>query len=389
MLKKMMKRMAAMCMALSLLALSGCQGKGVDQANNATEGAVKIGALAPLTGEVSIYGVTAMNGAKLAVAEINQKGGINGKKLELLLEDEQGDQTQAVNAYNKLVGEKIAALLGDITSGPTEAVAGLAEQDKIPMLTPTGTQDAITQGRDYVFRVCYTDSYQGKVLAKYTKEVLKAKTAAVLKNNSSDYSNGVADAFAKAAQELGIEVVAQESYGKSDQDFKAQLTNIANKNPDVLLVPDYYQVISLITPQARDAQVKSTFIGPDGWDGVLAQMNPAAYGTVEGALFTNHYSVDNQDQKVQDFIKAYRAEYKEDPSSFAALAYDGVYLLKEAMEKAGSFEGEKVKDAMKSISFDGVTGKLTFDKNNNPVKEVCIIKIENGKYKLDTTMSAQ
>ncbi|MDO5755406.1 MAG: ABC transporter substrate-binding protein [Tissierellia bacterium] len=394
MTKKLTTKILAMFLCLGLL-LSACNngdgGNNDNEDKTTTEdsGVVTIGALAPLTGNVAIYGNMATNGAKLAVEEINAAGGIDGKQIEYLVEDEQGDATEAVTAYNKLFDKGIDFLFGDITSGPTEAVAELANQDGVPMMTPTGTQDGITVDRDYIFRVCYTDSYQGNILAQYAIEELGAKTAAIMTNNSSDYSDGVAQTFKAKAEELGLEVVAEESYGNSDTDFKAQLTNIANVNPDVVVIPDYYEVIAMIAPQAKDTGIDATLIGPDGWDGVLAQLNESEYDNVEGAVFTNHYSVEDDSEKVQNFLAAYKEKYDEEPASFSALAYDGIYLYKEAVEKAGTTDHDAVKDALKEIEFDGVTGKLKFDENNNPIKDVSMIKIENGKYTLETVVSPQ
>ncbi len=376
----------AVILGLALL-LTAC-GNGNTGKGNSNEAGDKIiiGGLAPLTGDVAIYGVTSSNGAKLAFKEINENGGILGKQVEYLLEDEKGDPTEAVNAYTKLLDKNIVALLGDITSQPTEAVAEAAKADNMPMLTPTGTQFNITEGRDNVFRVCYTDPFQGEILAKYAKDVLGAKTAAVMKNTSSDYSDGVGKAFMDAAEKSGIEVVALESYGNNDIDFRAQLTKIAKLNPDVLLIPDYYQVISLIAPQAREVGIKGTFLGPDGWDGVVKNVDESSYDVIEGAIFTNHYSLDDESEKIQNFLKNYKEEYGEEASAFAALAYDAAYMFKEAIEKAGSTDNDAIVKALKEIEFDGITGLLTFDENNNPIKSVSMIKITNGEYKLDRVM---
>lgn len=348
-----------------------------------------IGGLAPLTGDVAVYGVTASNGAKLAFEEINEQGGILGKKVEFLLEDEKGDPTEAVNAYGKLLDKGMEILLGDITSKPTEVVAQSAEADGIPMLTPTGTQFSITEGRDNVFRVCYTDPFQGRVLAKYAKDELGAKTAAVIKNTSSDYSDGVAKTFIEEAEKIGIKVVAIESYGEGDRDYRSQLTKIKNKNPDVLLMPDYYETIALMAPQAREVGIEAVFLGPDGWDGVTKQIDKSSYAAIEGAIFTNHYSVKDQNPKVQNFLKSYEEKYNEEASSFAALSYDGAYMLKEAIEKAGSTDSKAVIDALKAIEFEGVTGSLKFDKDNNPIKAVSMIKIIGGDYTLDQVIEIE
>ena len=350
---------------------------------------VKIGGIGPLTGPLAIYGVTSTNGSKLAMEEINKNGGILGKQVEYIVLDEKGDSTEAVTAYNKLVDEGVVALIGDITSKPSLAVAEVAAQDNMPMITPTGTQFNITEAGPNVFRVCFTDPYQGVVLANFAKNNLNAETVAVVVNNSNDYSDGVAKAFIEQAEKLGLKVVAKEGYSDGDKDFRAQLTKILPTNPDVLVIPDYYEQVALITAQAREIGLKSTFIGPDGWDGVSKTLDPSAYGVIENSYFTNHYSLDDQSEKVQNFVKAYRETYKEDPSSFAALSYDAAYMMKAAIEKAGTTEKQAVVDALKGIEYDGVTGHLTFDEKNNPIKAVTVLKIVNGKYTFDSIVEAK
>lgn len=345
---------------------------------------VKIGGLAPLTGSLAIYGVTTTNGADLAVKEINENGGINGKKIEYTVLDTKGDATESVMAYNKLVDNGAVAVIGDITSKPTVAVAEIAAQDNMPMITPTGTQVDITEAGPNVFRVCFTNPYQGTVLATLAKENFGADTAAVVVNNSSDYSDGIAKAFIEQAEKLGITIVAKEGYSDGDKDFRAQLTKIAAVNPDVLLVPEYYEQASLIAAQAREVGVKSVFVGSDGWDGIAKTLDETSYGAIENSYFTNHFSMQDQAPKIQNFLKAYRETYKEEPSAFSALGYDAVYMIKHAVEKAGSTDRQAVVDALKNIEYDGITGYLTFDEHNNPVKAVTILKIVNGEYVFDS-----
>ena len=347
---------------------------------------VKIGGIGPLTGPLAIYGVTSTNGSKLAMEEINKNGGILGKLVEYIVLDEKGDSTEAVTAYNKLVDEGVVALIGDITSKPSLAVAEVAAQDNMPMITPTGTQFNITEAGPNVFRVCFTDPYQGVVLANFAKNNLNAETVAVVVNNSNDYSDGVAKAFIEQAEKLGLKVVAKEGYSDGDKDFRAQLTKILPTNPDVLVVPDYYEQVALITTQAREVGIKATFVGPDGWDGVAKTLDPSAYGAIENSYFTNHYSLQDQSEKVQNFLKAYKEAYNEEPSAFSALSYDAAYMVKAAIEKAGTTEKQAVVDALKSLDYSGVTGHLTFDEKNNPVKAVTVLKIVNGEYTFDSVV---
>ena len=380
-----MKKFNTVLLGATLL-LAACGG-GKEKVKEAET--VKIGCTAPLTGPLAIYGVTSTNGSKLAMDEINKNGGILGKQVEFTVLDSKGDPTEAITAYNRLVDEGIVAFIGDAPSKPTLAIAEVAAQDNMPMITPNGTQFNITEAGPNVFRTCFTDPYQGVVLANFAKNNLKAETAAILVNNSSDYSDGVSKAFLEQAEKLGLKVVAKEGYSDGDKDFRAQLTKILPTNPEVLVIPDYYEQAALITVQAREVGLKSTFIGPDGWDGVAKTLDASAYGAVENSYFTNHYSLEDQSPKVQNFVKAYKEVYNEEPSSFAALSYDSAYMMKAAIEKAGTTEKQAVIDALKELSYDGVTGHLTFDEKNNPVKDVTVLKIVNGEYTFDSVVKPE
>lgn len=383
-----MKKFTLMLLGLSFL-ITACGGEKEATTAAKESETIKIGSTAPLTGPVAIYGVTSINGAKLAMEEINKNGGVLGKQIEYIVLDSKGDSTEAITAYNRLVDEGIVAYLGEITSKPTLAIAEVAAQDNMPMITPTGTQFNITEAGPNVFRVCFTDPYQGVVLANLAKKNLNAKTVALLVNNSSDYSDGVAEAFVKEAEKLGLQIVAKEGYAEGDKDFRAQLTKVAATNPDVLLVPDYYEQAALISTQAREVGVKATFIGPDGWDGVAKALDSSSYGAIENSYFTNHYSVEDQNEKVQNFLKAYREKYNEEPSAFSALAYDTAYLMKDAIEKAGSTDKDAIIKAIKESDFAGVTGHLRFDEKNNPVKAVTVLKIVNGNYTFDSVIQPE
>ena len=364
----------------AMMLIGGC-GKSGEVAKPET---IKIGGMAPLTGALAIYGITTTNGAELAVKEINENGGILGKKIEYIMLDTKGDSTEAVMAYNKLVDEKVAGIIGEITSKPTLAVAEVAVQDNMPLITPTGTQVDITEAGPNVFRVCFTNPYQGKVLAITSKERLGADTVAVMLNNSSDYSDGITKAFIEESEKLGMKVMGVEGYSDGDKDFRPQLTKLAAMNPDVVLIPEYYEQAALIATQAREVGVKSIFVGSDGWDGIAKTLDKSSYSAIENSYFTNHFSMEDQSEKIQNFLKDYRETYKEDPSAFSALGYDAIYMMKSAIEKAGTTDKQKVVDALKGIEYDGITGYLTFDDHNNPVKAVTVLKIENGKYIFDS-----
>lgn len=378
-----MKKIIAMLAGAAMMV--SCGGNQTQEESST----IKVGGMGPLTGSAAMYGTTIEKGAKLAFEEINNNGGVLGKKLEYISLDEKADPIEAVNAYNKLVDEGVVAILGSVTSKPTLAVAELAAQEGMPMITPTGTQINITDAGPNVFRVCFTDPYQGSTLAKFAKDKLNAKTAAVMVNTSSDYSDGIANAFIEQAKKEGIEIVAKEGYSDGDKDFKAQLTKINGENPDILMVPEYYELSALIATQAREIGMKSTFVGPDGWDGIIGALDPSAYSVVDNSYFTNHYSAEDSSEKVQSFLKKYREKYNEEPTAFSALAYDNVYILKNAIEKAGTTNKEDLVKAIKASDMDGITGYLTFDEKNNPIKAVTIIKVKDGKYIFDSVVETK
>lgn len=383
----MRKRILFLVTIFSLL-LTACSGDGnsTTETGNTDEELV-IGSTFPLTGQFSNYGVSTVNGIKMAVKEINENGGINGKQIRLDSLDDKGELTDTVNSYHKLVEDGAVAVIGTNTSSPSQAIAEASVADGIPLITPTGTEESITEGKDNVFRTCFTNPYQGDLLAIFAKDTLEAKTAALLVNTSSDYSTGIADAFEKKAEELGIEIVAKESYGDNDTDFKAQLTSISRENPDILLLPDYYEKLSLITPQAREANIEASFLGGDGWDGILKTLDPSNYDMIQDSYFTNHFSIEDTDEKVQAFINKYRDEYGEDPTAFSALGYDTVYILKEGFEKAASDSNEDRAKAIKELDFSGITGAFTFDENNNPEKAASIMRIDDGEYRFDSIVT--
>ncbi len=372
------KRVCAAALAALLAAapLAGCSkgGGGGDT--------IKIGGLAPLTGNVSVYGVATNNGAQMAVQAANDKGGVLGKKIQYVYYDEKGDATEAVNAYNKLVqNDEVVGLVGDVTSVPCIAVAQEAVKDGLPMITGTGTAAAITTAGDNVFRACFTDPYQGQVMAEYSAKKLGAKTAAILYDMSDDYSSGVAEAFEKEAKAAGISIVTKQAYQHNDVDFKSQLQTVKGKSPDILFLPVYYQDVALIAVQAKQMGIKATLMGVDGWDGVLEKIDKSNIDAVNGAYFCSQYSAESKDPAVQQFIKDYKAKYKADPNMFAVLGYDAMNILLESIKKAGTTDSAKVVDAMKDIKFKGLTGDITFDKDRNPVKSAAITTIQDGAYK--------
>lgn len=364
--------------------------KNEDTTTTTASGAeVLMGVLAPLTGEVSVYGITTKNGIELGAEKINSNGGIDGKNIKLEILDEKGDVAEAVNAYNLLKSKEISALIGDVTSKPTVAVAEIAAQEYadgegIPMITATGTTPDITTYGENVFRTCFIDPFQGKVMATFAAENLQAKNVAIMYNTSDDYSKGIADAFEASAKEKGMTVVAKEGYGNDDKDFNTQLTKIQAAKPDAIMIPDYYNRVALIAQQARTAGYTGPMLGGDGWDGVLGVLDEGNKDVVNNCYFPNHFFVNDTDPIVADFVKSYTEKYGQTPTAFSALGYDSLNIMAEAIKKAGSTDSQAVVAALKGLEYDGVTGHITFDENGDPIKSVAVLEIKDGVISLNS-----
>lgn len=343
---------------------------------------INLGILAPLTGGVSVYGVAAANGAKMAIQEINAKGGIGGKQIKVNEQDEEGDATKAVNAYNKLVSDGVVAIIGDVTSKPTISVAQKSLKENMPIITPTGTAAEITTYGKNVFRACFLDPFQGETMATFAKETLKYTTVAVLYDSSDDYSIGCAEAFKATAEKQGLKMVAYEAFGAGDTDFKAQLTKIAAAKPEALFIPSYYNTIALVATQASDIGLKTTYLGSDGWDGVLGALAADKKTVVDGAYFTNHYFTGDQDPTVKNFVENYKKLYNTEANAFAALGYDAAMIMIKAIEKAGSTDAAAIITALNATDYAGVTGKIGYAGSGDPVKSAAIITIKDGAYAL-------
>lgn len=364
--------------ALLTVPLAGC---GNTPGGSGDE--IVIGGLAPLTGSVAQYGVAVDNAVKMAVDDINDKGGLLGKRIKYISYDEKGDPTEATNAYTRLVDQdKIVALIGDVTSAPCEAVAQQAARDKLPMITPSGTSEAITTYGENVFRACFIDPYQGQLMASYASKKLNAKTAAILFDNGDPYSSGIADAFEAAAKALGMTITNKEGYASKSTDFNSQLTKIKAGNPDVLLLPVYYNDVVLIAKQAKDQGLTATLLGADGWDGVAAQLDAASADVVKNAYFCSQYSASSSDPALQNFLKTYKEKYNEEPNMFAVLGYDAMQIMAAAIEKAGTTDSAAVIKALRETNYKGLTGTTTFDDKRNPVREAIITSFDGLNYKV-------
>lgn len=371
----MIKRKIAKLLICAAL-LQGCASHG--------ENTIYIGAVAPLTGTSSAYGTACANGIRLAVNEINKNGGVLGKQLVVDIQDEKGGIEETINAYNRLVGNGAGIIIGDVMSKPCLAIADLAEEDGTLLLTPAATADEITEGDGNIFRVCFTDEIQGKIMARYAADDLEADRIAVMYNISDDYSEGISESFCDELENIGISPDNVSGYGNDDKDFRVQLSKIISKSPDVIFVPDYYSNAALIVSQARELGYRGNILGADGWDGILSAISENNFSILDKCRYSAHYSPDDQSPSVRHFVNLYEKEYKTPPTSLSALGYDAVYIIKSAIEHAGSEDKYAVAQAMREIETQCVTGNISFDEKGNPLKEVSVISLTGGQPALDT-----
>lgn len=381
-----LKRLIAISL-LAVTAITGCNGGTTDPDKSAET--IKIGSSFALTGEVASFGKAARNGVILAAQEYNGKGGLLGRQIELFVEDNKGDELEATNAFRKLMDkEGIVAFIGSDISSTTEAIAKIAGEEKIPMMAPTATKLGITTLGENIFRACYVDPYQGKVIADFAAGELQGKTAAVMMDNGDDYSMGISEAFKESFESQGGEVVNMESYTDQDKDFKPLLLNIKANNPDIILITDYYGKVSLIAQQIKEVGIDAILVGPDGWDGVAEQIKHDP-SVLEGSFFINHYATDDPDPMVKSFVETYREEFEEEPNALSVLAYDGAKVLFEAMIKAGTTDYEAVITEMQASNIQGITGTITYGPDRNPIKSVTIIQIKDGQNTMYKKMDPQ
>jgi branched-chain amino acid transport system substrate-binding protein len=356
---------------------------------------LKVGVLSPLTGPVPSFGLSVKEGTLLAISEWNAKGGVLGQKIVPVIEDGQCDAAASTNAANKLINQDMVKfILGEVCSGATIPVTELAGPAKVLLLSPTATNPNVTvdksgKTKDFAFRACYIDPFQGGSLATFAASRLKAKKAFIMYDQGNDYTIGLADAFEAKFKAAGGAIVGKETYTKTDTDFSAILAKIKNAKPDVVLLPDYYNIVNLVTKQAKEKGINLPFMGGDGWDSPDLDKAAAA-----GGYFTNHYSPEDPRAEVKNFLASYGKTYKDDagkakvPDALATLAYDAANLLFQAIKNAGSStDTTKVKAALEKISFNGVTGKITFDKSHNPVKALTVLAVKADKIAFDSVVN--
>ena len=360
----------------------------------AAAASIKVALVFPMTGDAATFGQSSKEGAELAIKEWNAKGGVNGAKIEWVVGDDRCDPQEARNVANKVVTQdKVQFIVGAVCSSASIPISEVANAAKVIQVSPTSTQLKVTVDdkgvvKPYIYRACFIDDFQGLVMANFASVNLKAKTAAVVLDQGNDYVRGLAEVFAKQFETNGGKVVVKETYTKDDTDFSAILSKVAAAKPDVFFVPDYYAKVSLISKQAKEKVITAVLLGGDGWDS--DQLDVKA---TDGGFYANHYDPSDTRPIVVDWLKRYAAEYKDKdgkakvPDALATLAYDAANLLFTGIKDAGSADPDKVRAALDKISFDGVSGKITFDKNHNPVKSAVIIGVKAGKKTYAATVN--
>lgn len=363
-----MKKLVSIILTLALLASFTLPALAEDT--------IKIGGIACLTGPAAMYGVGVKNGVDLYISELNAAGGINGQQVEVLWEDSEASPDKAANAYNKLVqNDGVCAILGPVVSSTTDAVADLAAADGIPLITASATAYYITTDRPSVFRTCFLDPFQGKVMADFTQQELKAAKVAAMYKNGDEYSVGLKDAFVTEAKALGMDVVAEEASADKDVDYKTQLTNIKNAGAEVIFLAYYGDVASLILTQANELGMSVKFTGGDGISNITDSINDKSLLT--NMYYSDHFTNSADSDIVKSYLAGYQAMYGEAPGiSFSATAYDAAKVLCGAIAAAGSTEPDAVVAAIKSSSTEGVTGTITFDDHNDPIKSAFILSYD-------------
>jgi branched-chain amino acid transport system substrate-binding protein len=357
----------------------GCERRSAGGAEST--GDILVGFYGSLSGDGASFGISSREGSELAVEELNAAGGVLGRQIRLLVEDDQTKPEEASNAVTKLVTQdKVVAIIGEVASSRSLAAAPVAQRYKVPMITPASTNERVTQAGDYVFRVCFIDPFQGEVLAKFAFNDLKARKAAVLKDIQQDYSVGLTDSVIENFKALGGSVIDPVSYSSSDQDFRAILTQIRSQRPDVVFATGYYPQAAIIVRQARELGMRMPILGGDGWVGDALKNGREA---LANTFISNHYSGDNPDPVVQTFVSAYRRRFNKEPDSIAALGYDAIKVLADSMTRAGGTEAQKLRDAIAAADVKGVTGQLKMNAERNVDKPAVIqeVTFANGEVK--------
>lgn len=367
--------------AVSMLGvlLTGC---GSSPAADSKE--IRIGGNFELTGGIANYGKQTMNGVQLAIKEANAAGGVLGKQIKLVVADNKSEPSEATNAATKLITQdKVSLIIGPVTSSSMLATLQVGQDNKIPIVTPTATSTKVTvdngKVRPYAFRSCFIDPFQGTVMANFATKSLKVKTAVIYIDSSSDYSKGLAEAFEAQFVKNGGVILGKEAFLQKDQDFKSTLTKIKVMNADTIFIPAYYEEVGKIVKQARELGITAPMIGTDGWDDPKV-VEFAGVEALNNTFFSNHYSVQDTDPRIQKFVAAYKSEYGQEPNALAALGYDGALMVIDAIKRANSTDPAKIRDALEQTKdLQVVTGIITLDGDHNPIKSGVVIEMKDGK----------
>lgn len=341
---------------------------------------IKVAILAPLSGQVPTFGASTRDGALLAIDEWNARGGVLGRQIEAVVEDSQCSADPAVNAANKVIDQDgVKFIIGEVCSGASIPVSEIAEERGVLQISPTSTNPQVTLNQDgstkeFVFRACFIDPFQGTVGANFALNNLGAQTAFLIYDQGNDYPRGLAEFFEEAFTAGGGTIVGKETYIATDTDFSAILSQVAEANPDVVYLPDYYNIVNLVTAQARDRGITVPFIGGDGWDS--ADLDRAS---ADGGYYTNHYSPDDPREIVVSWVENYQAKYGAVPDALATLAYDAANLLLAAIESAGTDDPAAVADALEALEYEAVSGTITYDEQHNPIKAAAVLQVKDGE----------
>jgi branched-chain amino acid transport system substrate-binding protein len=372
---------------LASLLFSSCNQNQSDGPDRST---IKIGYYGDLSGPTFNFGESAKNGVLMAAEEINQAGGINGRKIDVVIEDDQGSAEVAATRAAKLIDtDKVIAVIAGGTSGNSRAAAPKAQVAKIPLISPSATDPAVTLIGDYIFRACFIDAFQGEVMAKFAFNSLKAQKAAILLDFNSPYSRGLSDFFELSFTRLGGQIVTKQLYTLGDGDYRGQLNTIRLAAPDVIYIPGYYGNVAIIAKQARQIGITQPLLGGDGWD--APELWELGGDTLNGSYISNHYSADDPSAAIQVFVQEYKKRYGNLlPDAHAALAYDAMRVLADAIGRAGTTDGPKLRDALaQTKAFAGVTGLITINDERNAVKPAVILKLQDGKYIYQETIQPE
>ena len=348
---------------------------GLASAASSAQNEIKIGLVFPMTGPIATYGQESVNGMKMALEKINNEG-VKGKKISLILEDDKGEPVEAANAVRKLIHvDHVSAILGSVASSNTLAGAPIAQEAGVSLVTPASTNEKVTKMGNYISRTCFTDDFQGVVMAKFAMESLKKKNAVVIVDHSSDYSKGLAKVFSEQFAKMGGTIVKGEfTYQQKDTDFRSLLTKVKRAKPDVVFLPGYYQEAGLILKQSRQLGLNVPFLGGDGWDSPTLQQLAGKEG-IKGNYISSHFSPDDQDPKVQTFVTEYVKAYGQKPGAMAALGYDTILVMADALKRSKSLEHKDIQTAIAATKdFLGVTGNITIDADRNAKKSAVVLE---------------